>query len=322
MSSNRAVVTNDTFYTSYHLLEWIEDKIWQQVNTEFIKGMEVLDFSAGNGAWSQLLIKRGWNITNIDIEPTNEIVSKADFLSYQIEHNKYHLIGLNPPFGKQGTQVKNFIWRALDYQPTWLTLILPLRLRGSFKISEYKLLLQEELPDHNTFFDPFTGKYIKISIPIRFIILKRIVEESTELGTIINRKNIIIPKDWILYPRTANFDPLIHNFMVRVQGCNAGKDIIIKFNDKWKVKKGKEWCDKLIDDSKEAGWKLTVRKCGADFALLSIPLTNKDLVEWCNYLSNHPDPNGINKAPPSLSRTWLSQCARDYVNLNKIISHN
>lgn len=93
----------------------------------------ILEPSAGNGAFSNLLFDRFQNVIALDIEPEDEKILKQDFFTFEPKSTqKIHSIG-NPPFGRQSSLAKQFIKKASEFSTT-ISFILP----KSFKKASFQ----------------------------------------------------------------------------------------------------------------------------------------------------------------------------------------
>jgi hypothetical protein len=122
-----------------------------------------VDFACGKNDFAPLL---GCSFQSFDILPAPQSTTQDWFTVNELPDNI--AIGLNPPFGYQGSLAKEFIQHALKFQPIYLFLILP-NMRWS--PPGYEEILSRELPE-DAFYDPDTNKTFK-EICTSFKIFKR-----------------------------------------------------------------------------------------------------------------------------------------------------
>ena len=96
----------------------------------------IIEPSAGDGSFSNSLLKKYKNIETYDIEPKKDYIIKQDFLKLDtkkyMDYEKIHAIG-NPPFGRQSSLAKKFINKCCLFCDT-ISFILP----KSFRKSSYQ----------------------------------------------------------------------------------------------------------------------------------------------------------------------------------------
>lgn len=112
------------------------------------KGYSVSEFlepSAGQGIFSNYLITTGLNVIAIDIDPKQEDIIKADFLTYDIEYKKDRLIIGNPPFGSKLNLAKQFFKKSVQIGD-YISFILPIsQLNNTNSMYEFDLIYSEDL---------------------------------------------------------------------------------------------------------------------------------------------------------------------------------
>jgi len=133
----------------------------------------IIEPSAGNGSFSNVLRKSFKHLTAIDIHKELDYVIQGDYLNYEPDRSKViHVIG-NPPFGRQSSLVKKFIKHSSKYADS-ISFILP----KSFKKDSVKkvfprsfhLIYEWDLPK-NSFYIASTDK--NHNVPCIFQIWKR-----------------------------------------------------------------------------------------------------------------------------------------------------
>ena len=116
----------------------------------------VVEPSAGNGSFSNLLRKGNYNVFSYDIEPEEDYILKQDFLvldttEFKEKKSPIHVIG-NPPFGRQSGLAKRFIRKCCEFADT-ISFVLP----RSFKKDSFKkvfslsfhLVHEEDVPKNS-----------------------------------------------------------------------------------------------------------------------------------------------------------------------------
>lgn len=126
----------------------------------------IIEPSAGNGSFS----KRIYGCMAFDIEPLDESIIKADFLSLNIERNVRTLVIGNPPFGRQSSLAIKFINKSALFADT-IAFILPLSFKKESMISKLDkhihLVSVYELRNDNFYFGEET-----FHIPCAFFIFE------------------------------------------------------------------------------------------------------------------------------------------------------
>ena len=119
--------TIDKFYTSPNVVEKCYDILVEILNINFHDDL-IIEPSAGNGAFVEIIKKLCDNYKLYDISPDSEIIEKQNYLelntdSFQPLYNKIHVIG-NPPFGRQSSLAIQFIKKSAIFCDT-ISFILP-----------------------------------------------------------------------------------------------------------------------------------------------------------------------------------------------------
>jgi hypothetical protein len=142
---------NEKYYTNIDIIELIGNYIKKYIN---IKNNDlIIEPSAGNGAFIELIKSYDCKHKFIDIEPENEVIDKTDFLQYNPNGNydNIHIIG-NPPFGRQSSLAIKFIKKAANYSNS-ISFILPKSfkkesMKSKFPLN-YHLIFETDLPDNS-----------------------------------------------------------------------------------------------------------------------------------------------------------------------------
>ena len=150
--------TLDKFYTSKNIVEKCISFI--KKNLEIKRNDLIIEPSAGNGSFIDLIKTLSCNYKFYDIEPQHNDIIKKDYLLLDQKYfqsketgNRIHVIG-NPPFGRQSSLAIKFIKKSCLYCDT-ISFILPKSFKkGSLQKYfplKYHLLYEYELPK-NSFF--------------------------------------------------------------------------------------------------------------------------------------------------------------------------
>lgn len=111
----------DKFYTKREVVK----NLLKYIN--FSKYDLIIEPSAGDGSFSDLIRSAGIKILSLDISPESENIIQQDWFEYQVpfEMNKVLIIG-NPPFGVNNNLSKAFIKHAISfYNVKTIAFILP-----------------------------------------------------------------------------------------------------------------------------------------------------------------------------------------------------
>ncbi len=148
--------TIDKFYTNNETVNLCKNYILE--NIEINENDIIIEPSAGDGSFIQMIKSLNNNYIFYDIEPENNEIIECDFLHEDFNldniinrHQNIHFIG-NPPFGRQSSTAIKFIKRCSLYAKT-IAFILP----KSFKKnsmqkhfpSKFHLKFQIDIPDNS-----------------------------------------------------------------------------------------------------------------------------------------------------------------------------
>ena len=135
----------DKYYTSYEDMEYCVNKAWDVISELGYSVSEFLEPSAGNGVFSNYLATSGLDVIAIDIEPENENIIKANFLTYELEYKKNRFIIGNPPYGSHLKLAKEFYKKAVQLGD-YIAFILPIsQLNNKNSMYEFDLVYSEDL---------------------------------------------------------------------------------------------------------------------------------------------------------------------------------
>lgn len=211
--------TIDKFYTNIGIVEKCINliKIHINISTDDI----IIEPSAGNGAFIQLIKTISNNYKFYDLEPENDEIIQQDFLEldYKIlqkKHKKIHIIG-NPPFGRQSSLAIKFIKKSCEFCNS-ISFILPKSFKKESMKSKFPMnfhLVHEwDLPDKS-----FLVNGVEYTVPCVF----QIWEKKTECRI---KTEKVEPIHFRFVKKTGN-----PHISFRRVGVNAGvisRDIEIK----------------------------------------------------------------------------------------------
>lgn len=101
-----AKITNDKYYTSNEVVEKCWNIIKETIDLNEVT--EIIESSAGNGAWIDKIKETGIPYKLYDIEPEHPEIEKQDFLELDMDYKPGRLIGFNPPFGRSNNLSRKF----------------------------------------------------------------------------------------------------------------------------------------------------------------------------------------------------------------------
>ena len=104
-------INNDKYYTSKDVV----DKCWEILKDtiDLNEVSEIIESSAGNGAWIDKIKNSGIFYKAYDISPEHPEVMKQDFLELHMDYKPGRLIGFNPPFGHSNNLSRKFYNKAV-----------------------------------------------------------------------------------------------------------------------------------------------------------------------------------------------------------------
>ena len=106
-----AKIDNDKYYTS----EEVVDRCWEilKETIDFNEVTEIIESSAGAGAWMEKIKETGIPYKAYDIAPEHIEVEEQDFLELPMNYKPGRLIGFNPPFGRSNNLSRKFYNKAV-----------------------------------------------------------------------------------------------------------------------------------------------------------------------------------------------------------------
>lgn len=230
-------------------------------NINYDKDDLIIEPSAGNGSFIELIKSKYNNYKFYDIKPEQDEIIQQDYLQLDVnkllEHKKkynklIHVIG-NPPFGKYNKGARNFIKQSQKYADT-ISFILPssfkkLSLQNSFH-KYFHLIYQYELP-YNSFI--FQNESYNVNCIFQIWVKKNVERQRP---TKLKENNFRFVK------KSEKYREISDIAFTRARASagkisfdieNASKEYcnFIKFSDK--VKTNKDY-NKLIDELKQIKW--------------------------------------------------------------------
>jgi len=155
MEQNKGLSRNiiDKFYTKKEITNLCLDIINNNLTIDKKEDL-IIEPSAGNGAFIEIIKKICNNYKFFDIEPENIEIIKQDFLSLDytnINNKKIHIIG-NPPFGRQSSMAIKFIKYATLFCNS-ISFILPKSfkkdsLKNKFPLN-FHCIYENDLPNNS-----------------------------------------------------------------------------------------------------------------------------------------------------------------------------
>lgn len=149
--------TIDKFYTKPEIVNNFNNLIKSKLKIDK-KNDLIIEPSAGEGAFINIIKNLCDNYLFYDIKPENEEIVKQDYLTlnynlYLNKYNKIHIIG-NPPFGRQSSLALKFIKISSNFCNS-ISFILPKSFKkDSFKNkipSYFHLIHEEDITEKNAF---------------------------------------------------------------------------------------------------------------------------------------------------------------------------
>jgi len=141
----------DKFYTKPSVVNICLDIIKQHININKTEDL-IIEPSAGNGSFNEIIKSLCNNYKLFDIEPDNNTITKQDFLTLdysKFQYKNIHIIG-NPPFGRQSSMAIKFLKYAALFSHS-ISFILPKSFKkNSMKTKvplQFHCIYEGELPE-------------------------------------------------------------------------------------------------------------------------------------------------------------------------------
>lgn len=125
--------TSDAFFTKPDVAKQLVVKL--ETIYDITKFDQIIEPSAGSGAFSDCFIGRNLPIKAYDIKPMKKGIIKQDYMNFKFNgpKNSNVLVVGNPPFGRQSGLARKFIQKSAEYAHV-IAFILP----RSFKKDSYR----------------------------------------------------------------------------------------------------------------------------------------------------------------------------------------
>jgi hypothetical protein len=146
--------TTDKYYTKNEVVINCKDAIIKYVNIK--KNDIIIEPSAGNGSFIDMIKGMTNNYYFYDIMPENDKITKQDFLKFDYTNikalnKKIHIIG-NPPFGRQSSLAIQFIKKCCEFADS-ISFILPKSFKKESNKAKfdlhYHLKYEIDLPENS-----------------------------------------------------------------------------------------------------------------------------------------------------------------------------
>jgi hypothetical protein len=153
MITNKNTLSLDKFYTNPDIVKICYDAIKKYLDID--KNDLIIEPSAGNGSFINIIKKLSKNYRFYDIKPENKEIINKNFLDLLPEdsNNNCHIIG-NPPFGNKSSMAIAFIKHATNIlKAKSISFILPISFKKSSQQKSfplnYHLIYQSNLPENS-----------------------------------------------------------------------------------------------------------------------------------------------------------------------------
>lgn len=177
--------TIDKYYTKSIIVKQCIDLVKGHINIS--KKDLIIEPSAGNGSFIELIKTLSNNCRFYDLEPEHKDVHKQDFLILDLtdvkqKYKNIHIIG-NPPFGRQASLAIKFIKKCCELDVSSISFILPKSFKkDSMKkhfSSHYHLIFEIDLMENS-----FLVNDIESDVPCIFQIWQYRDEERKQIKNI------------------------------------------------------------------------------------------------------------------------------------------
>lgn len=135
-----AKIQNDKYYTSPELAKYCVEKTKEIIGEDNIT--EYVEPSAGSGVFLDYLDKY---YMAYDIEPEDDRIIKADWLTVNLDYKKGRCVITNPPFGNKNTLSVQFYKKSIELCD-YIAFILPIsQFNNNQQMYEFDLIYSEDL---------------------------------------------------------------------------------------------------------------------------------------------------------------------------------
>lgn len=188
-------IIRDKYYTSPELAKYCVEKTREIIGEENIT--QYIEPSAGAGVFLDFFDKPS---IAYDIEPEDDRIIKADWLTIDLDYKKGRCIIGNPPFGNRNTLAVQFYKKSIQLCD-YISFILPIsQLNNNQQMYEFDLIYSENLEKME-----YSGRYLHCCLNI----FKRNIEGklnkrekfkiSQDVQIFEHRRNVIKNVDFSLY---------------------------------------------------------------------------------------------------------------------------
>lgn len=270
----------DKFYTNKDIVGICYDAIKKHLVID--KKELIIEPSAGNGAFINIIKKLSNNHRFYDIKPENEEIIKKDFLELRIEDCNIvsdsgvgtcfdcHIIG-NPPFGNKSSKAIAFIKHATNIlMAKSVSFILPI----SFK----KASLQKSFPPNYHLVYQRTlapNSFTHFGIPKNIKTVFQIWIKKNRSRRVAMK---ITPASWYSFDKKENADISIRRVGSKI-GFVKLREESDNINTHWFIK-----IDAIIGDSRELLKKLNSIKFNKDNNIGPLSISKQDIIKKYNSL--------------------------------------
>lgn len=222
--------TIDKFYTKTDVVKQIG--IFIKNNLDINKEDLIIEPSAGNGSFINVIKNLSNNYIFLDIHPENHEIIKQDYLTFDFNSNNHnkniHIIG-NPPFGRQSSLAIKFIKKSCEFCSS-LSFILPKSFKKDSKKKHiplnYHLIYEYDLPENS-----FILNKQDYDVPCVFQIWKKMEYNREELKKLKPTNFKFVKKNEnpdIAFRRVGVYAGKIHT---DIENKSQESHYFIKFND-------------------------------------------------------------------------------------------
>ena len=132
----------DKYYTPMRVVEEVVQTTKELIGNSIT---EIIEPSAGNGAFIESIKSLGKPCLLYDLVPEHKDVVQQDYLDLNIQHKQGRLILGNPPFGSRSSLIKKFFKKSIDIAD-YIAFILPIsQLNNSKQLYEFDLIYSVDL---------------------------------------------------------------------------------------------------------------------------------------------------------------------------------
>lgn len=135
-------ITLDKYYTPTSVAESVTQKVKNILGGNIT---EVIEPSAGNGAFIRCVKSFDKDYHLFDIAPEHPEVLQQDYLTLDMQYKVGRLVLGNPPFGSRSSLIKKFFKKSVEIGD-YIAFILPIsQLNNSKQLYEFDLIYSEDL---------------------------------------------------------------------------------------------------------------------------------------------------------------------------------